>query len=114
MPVSCIPDNVSIEWAKDEKEAKCLPPFQILAFSDNVLPDKAIKKFQKGIPYNYFCPSNKDILKRRVYKESGIHFESINSNQQHSAVFQMNESSADDKSIVQDWFGDFLLERAAG
>ena len=81
----------SIEWAKYDKEAKYLSLFQNIAVSTNLLPEKAKKEFPNGIPYDYSCPSTKDILERRVYKRCGLYVGSIKSNYQQ--VFMLEASS---------------------
>ena len=89
----------SIEWAKYVKEAKYLSLFQNIAFSTNLLPENAKKEFPEGIPCDYSCPLTKDMLERRVWKRCGLYFGSTKSNQQHSPVCRMNESSAVDKIV---------------
>ena len=60
---------------------------------------KQKKEFLKGIPSYYSYPLTKDILERRVCKQCGLYFKSTKSNQQHSAVYRMNESSTFDKIV---------------
>ena len=69
----------SIKWKKSDKEPKYMSLFQNLAFNANLLLEKRKKEFRKGIPYDYSCPSTKDILERRVCKQCGLDFGSIKS-----------------------------------
>ena len=59
-----VEEPFNIEWAKYDKKAKYdyLSLFQNIALSTNLLQEKAKKEFPKGIPYDYSCPSTKDIL----------------------------------------------------
>ena len=82
-----------IEWAKDDKEAKYLSLFQYLALNARLIPCRASDKYQKGIPYDYSCPSTKDCLSDHICKYCGLYFGSIKSKQNHSSSCRKKEST---------------------
>ena len=59
--------------------------FQNIALQASLTPKQAIKKFPKGIPYDYSCPSTKDVLTGRLCYHCGLYFGSIKSNVNHSS-----------------------------
>ena len=81
MPISFLGRNVNWHWIFPSiKQVLC-----------NILPEKAKKKFSKSIPYGNSC--------RLMCKQCDHYFGSIKSNQQHSVVCRMNESSAVEKFL---------------
>ena len=74
-----------IEWAKDDKEASYLSLFQNITLQASLTPKQAIKKFPKGIPYDYSCTSTKDVLTGRLCYHCGLYFGTIKSNVNHSS-----------------------------
>ena len=63
-PIPVVYSQNGIEWAKDDKEASYLSLFQNIALQASLTPKQAIKKFHKGIPYDYSCPSKKGCTHR--------------------------------------------------
>ena len=48
------------------KDPKCCSSFQSSSLQNALMPAQATKKFPKGIPYDYSCPSvDQDMIKRR-------------------------------------------------
>ena len=84
-PIPVIYSQNGIERAKDDKEASYLSLFQNIALQASLTPKQAIKKFPKGIPYNYSCPSTKDVLTGRLCYHCGLYFGSIKSTVNHSS-----------------------------
>ena len=84
-PIPLVYSQNGIEWAKDDKEASYLSLFQNIALQASLTPKQAIKKFPKGIQYDYSCPSTKDVLTARLCYHCGLYFGSIKSNVNHSS-----------------------------
>ena len=90
----------SIKWKKSDKESKYMSLFQNLAFSANLLLEKAKKGISKRYSLRLFLPFDK-----RYPWTTGMQamwswfWKHKKSNQQHSAVYRMNESSAVDKIV---------------
>jgi len=55
------------------------------------MPDRASKKFPKGIPYDYSCPFVKHVIKRRVCSHCGLYFSSIKAKTLHGTSCRINE-----------------------
>ena len=51
----------------------------------SLTPNQAIKKFSKGIPYDYSCHLTNDVLTGRLCYHCGLYFGSIKSNVNHSS-----------------------------
>ena len=79
-PIPVVYSQNGIEWAKDDKETSYISLFQNIALQASLTPKQAIKKFPKGIPYDYSCPSTKDVLTGRLCYHCGLYFGSIKSN----------------------------------
>ena len=84
-PIPVVYSQNGIEWAKDDKEASYLSLFQNIALQASLTPKQAIKKFPKGIAYDYLCPSTNDVLTGRLCYHCGLYFGSIKSNVYHSS-----------------------------
>ena len=84
-PIPVVYSQNGIEWAKDDKEASHLSLFQNIALQASLTPKQAIKKFPKGIPHDYSCPSTKDVLTGRLCYHCGLYFGRIKSNVNHSS-----------------------------
>ena len=87
-PIPVVYSQNGIEWAKDDKEASYLSLFQNIALQASLTPKQAIKKFPKGILYDYSCPSAKDVLIGRLCYHRGLYFGSIKSNVNHSSHYR--------------------------
>ena len=50
------------------------------------------KKFLKGIPYDYSCPSvDQDMIKRRMCSHCGLYFSSLKAKSLHGASYRVTE-----------------------
>ena len=66
-PLPVVHTRNGIEWAKDDKDATYLSLYQNISLQNALMPAQATKKFPKGIPYDYSCPSvDQDTIKRRI------------------------------------------------
>ena len=56
------------------------------------MPNKATKKYPKGIPYDYLCPSVKqNVINRRICSECGLYFGTIKAKTLHKASCRVTE-----------------------
>jgi hypothetical protein len=60
--------------------------FLNLALSKRILPTAAAKKFAKGLPYDYLCPSLQNALPKRICTNCGLYFATIKSMKYHKTV----------------------------
>ena len=56
-PIPVVQGEDGIEWAKKDQGATYLRLFQALTLSESLIPKRATRKFRKGIPFDYSCPS---------------------------------------------------------
>ena len=56
-PLPVVHTRNGIEWAKDDKDATYLSLYQNISLQNALMSAQATKKFPKGIPYDYSCPS---------------------------------------------------------
>ena len=53
---------------------------------------QATKKFPKGIPYDYSCPSvDQDMIKRQMCSHYGLYFSSLKAKSLHGASWRVTE-----------------------
>lgn len=72
-PTPVIHTRNGIEWAKDDKDATYLSLCQNISLRYTLMSNQATKKYPKGIPYNYSCPSVKQgLIKRRICSYCGL------------------------------------------
>ena len=74
-----------IEWARDDKDATYLSLFQNISLQNTLIPNRALKKFPMGIPYDYSCPSVKDVLEKRICVHYGLYFGTIKEKSIHAS-----------------------------
>ena len=75
-----------IEWKKDDKDATYLSLHQNISFQNALMSSQATKKFPKGIPYDYSCPSmDQDMIKRRMCSHCGLYFWFLKAKSLHGA-----------------------------
>ena len=90
LPIVHTPNRIG--WAKDEKDATYLSLYQNISLQDALMPAQVTKKFPKGIPYNYSCPSvDQDIIKRQVCSHCGLYFSSLKAKPLHGASCRVTE-----------------------
>ena len=57
------------------------------------MPAQTTKKFPKGIPYDYSCPSvDQDMIKRRMCSHCGLYFLSLKAKSLHGVSCRVTES----------------------
>ena len=62
-----------IERAKDDKDATNLLLYKNISFKNTLMPNQAKKKYPKGIPNDYSCPSVKqDVIKRHICSDCSL------------------------------------------
>ena len=63
-----------------------------MSLQNDLMPAQATKKFSKGIPYDYSCPSvDQDITKRRMWSHCGLYFSSLKTKSLHGASCTVTE-----------------------
>ena len=73
-----------VEWAKKDQGATYLRLFQALTLSESVISKRATRKFPKGIPFDYSCPSvPQDQVTKRMSTKCGLYLASIKSKSEH-------------------------------
>ena len=83
---------MGVEWVKDDKDAKYLSLYQNMSLRNTLMPSQASKKYPKGLPYDYSCPSVKqDVIKRRLCSSCGLYFGTIKANTLHKASCRVTE-----------------------
>ena len=92
-PLPVVHTRNGIEWAKDDKDATYLSLYQNISLQNALMPAQATKKFPKGIPYDYSCPSvDQDMIKRRMCSHCSINFSSLKAKLLDGASCRVTES----------------------
>ena len=91
-PIPVAHTLMGVEWVKDDKDAKYLSLYQNMSLRNTLMPSQASKKYPKGLPYDYSCPSVKqDVIKRRLCSSCGLYFGTIKANTLHKASCRVTE-----------------------
>ena len=81
-----------IEWARDDKNATYLSPYQNISLQNALMTAQATRNFPKEIPYDYSCLSvDQDIIKRRMCSHCGLYFSSLKAKSLHGASCRVTE-----------------------
>ena len=85
-PLPVVHTRNGIKWAKVNKDTTYLSLYQNISLQNALMPTQATKKFPKGIPYDYSCPSvDQDMIKRRMCSHCGLYFSSLKAKSLHEA-----------------------------
>ena len=91
-PLPVVYARNGIEWAKDDKDATYLFLYQNISLQNTLMHAQATKKFPKGTPYDYYCPSvDQDMIKRRMCSHCGLYFSSLKAKSLHGASCRVTE-----------------------
>ena len=78
--------------AKGDKDATYLSLYHNISLQNALMPAQAIKKFPKGIPYDYSSPSvDQDMIKRRMCSHCGLYSSSLKAKSLHEASCRVTE-----------------------
>ena len=84
-PIPVVQGEDGIEWAKKDQGATYLRLFQALTLSESLISKRAMRKFPKGIPFDYSCPSvPQDQVTKRMCTTCGLYLASIKSKSEHA------------------------------
>ena len=99
LPLPVVHMRNGIEWAKDDKDATYLSLYHNISLQNALMPAQAIKKFPKGIPYDYSCPSvDQDMIKRRMCSHCGLYSSSLKAKSLHEASCRVTEGRIENKT----------------
>ena len=82
-PIPLLQTSDGLCCSLDDAQAKYPSLFVNLALDKCVLPARAMKKFPRGIPYDFACPSVRNVLSQRICEQCGIYFASVKSLKLH-------------------------------
>ena len=91
-PLPVVHMRNGIGWAKDDKDAIYLSLYQNISLQNTLMPAQATKKFPKGIPYDYSCPTvDQDMIKQRMCSHFGLYSSSLKAKSLHEASCRVTE-----------------------
>ena len=77
-PIPVVQGEDGIEWAKKVQGATYLRLFQALTLSESLISKRATRKFPKGIPFDYSCPSvHQDQVTKRMCTKCGLYLDVV-------------------------------------
>lgn len=82
-PLPLAQTNDGLCCSVEDSNARYPSLFVHMALDKSVLPARAEKKFSKGLPYDFSCPSIQTVLPRRICGHCGKYFASIRSLKDH-------------------------------
>ena len=84
-PLPLVQTSDGLQCSLDDSHV-CYPyVFVNMALDKSFLSSRALKKFPKGLPYDFACPTMQNILPKRICVKCGKYFASVNSLRSHAA-----------------------------
>ena len=85
-PIPILHTINGVECAKDDKDATHLSLYQNISLRKVLTPNHVARKYPKGVPYDYFCPSVKqDMINRRLCSHCGLYFGTVKAKVLHKS-----------------------------
>ena len=73
-----------LRWVTDDKGDTYLTLYQSLSMKDDLTPSATLRKYPKGVPYDYSNPAVKEeTIRKRICKSCGLYFGAINAKESH-------------------------------
>jgi hypothetical protein len=85
-PLALVQADDGLECNSSGSKNHFVSLFLNIALDKSILPSKALKKFPKGLPYDFSCPSVENVLPRRVCADCGVYFATIKSMKLHKNI----------------------------
>ena len=97
-PLPLVQTSDGLKCSLDDCHVSYPSLFVNMALDKSVLPSRALKKFPKGLPYEFACPTVQNILPKRICSKCGKYFASLKSLKSHAA--SCSSGSRDATSVV--------------
>ena len=73
-----------LRWVADDKGATYLTLYQNLSMKDDLTPSSALRKYPRGVPYDYSNPAVKEeTIRKRICKSCRLYLGAINAKESH-------------------------------
>ena len=79
-PLALVQAGDGLECNSSDSKNRSVSLFFNIALDKSIVLSKALKKFPKGLPYDFPCPSVENVLPRRICADCGMYFATIKSN----------------------------------
>jgi hypothetical protein len=85
-PLALVQADDGLKCNSSDNKNRFMSLFLNIALDKSIVPSKAFKKFPKGLPYDFSCPSVENVLPRRICADCGIYFATIKSMKVHKNI----------------------------